>query len=109
AQLKDQAAALRLAICDDIGQAAYDNQRIAVGLVELLREFEGKDAATSYIQVLGDRYDLPLGEQTGESYLQKMAEVRYQGDIERAARSLIHDYRVGHLGSLSLEWPPPAP
>ncbi|MEM9947232.1 MAG: ribosome biogenesis GTPase YlqF [Cyanobacteria bacterium P01_D01_bin.36] len=105
AQLKDQAAALRLAICDDIGQAAYDNQRIAADFVELFKALDSRSQAVSYLAALSDRYSLPVAELTGESYLQHMAAVRYQGDRERAARSLLRDYRVGHLGNLPLEWP----
>ncbi len=106
AQLKDQAAALRLAICDDIGDAAYDNQRIAASLVDLFAALDGSDPEFSYRGVLSDRYHLPLTHQTGETYLQEVAEERYQGDRERAARTLLNDYRIGHLGPLPLEWPP---
>lgn len=105
AQLKDQEAALRLAICDDIGQAAYDNQRIAAGLVELFQSLETM-GEVPYVSALSDRYGLPITNQTGESYLQQLAQERYQEDIERAARTLLNDYRVGHLGNLPLEWPP---
>jgi ribosome biogenesis GTPase A len=106
AQLKDQSAALRLAICDDIGQAAYDNQRIAADLVEIFKSLEGRDPDTSYLDAIGDRYGVPVNDQSGEAYLQQLAEARYQGDRERTARTLLRDYRVGHLGSLPLEWPP---
>jgi ribosome biogenesis GTPase A len=106
AQLKDQEAALKLAICDDIGQAAYDNQRIAAGLVELFKSLEAQALNTAYLAALRDRYGLPVDHQTGETYLQHLAEIRYQGDQERAARSLLRDFRVGHLGYLPLEWPP---
>ncbi len=105
AQLKDQKAALRLAICDDIGQAAYDNQRIAADFVELFKALDSRSQAVPYLAALSDRYSLPVAQLTGESYLQQMAAVRYQGDRERAARSLLRDYRVGHLGHLPLEWP----
>ena len=107
AQLTDQAAALKLAICDDIGQAAYDNQRIAVGLIDLFKSFEATSGIDiSYLKTLSDRYNLPINDQTGETYLQELASDRYQGDQERAARTLLNDYRVGHLGDLPLEWPP---
>jgi ribosome biogenesis GTPase A len=106
AHLKDQEAALKLAICDDIGQAAYDNQLIAADLVELFKSLEGNNAEVSYVKALSDRYHLAIDDQTGETYLQQLAEIRYQGDRERTARSLLNDYRVGHLGNLPLEWPP---
>ncbi|MEM1308357.1 MAG: ribosome biogenesis GTPase YlqF [Cyanobacteria bacterium P01_H01_bin.153] len=105
AQLKDQTAALKLAICDDIGQAAYDNQRIASDLVELFRAVDHQITDSAYLTALEQRYNLPVNELTGESFLQKLAEMRYQGDRERTARSLLRDYRVGNFGPLPLEWP----
>ncbi|MEM0980704.1 MAG: ribosome biogenesis GTPase YlqF [Cyanobacteria bacterium P01_H01_bin.58] len=105
AHLKDQDAALRLAICDDIGQAAYDNQRIAASLVDLFKSLAVDQPQMTYVTSLEERYGVPVAEQAGESYLQAVANTRYQGDIERAARTLLHDYRVGYLGALPLEWP----
>ncbi|MEM9766301.1 MAG: ribosome biogenesis GTPase YlqF [Cyanobacteria bacterium P01_D01_bin.71] len=105
AQLKDQTAALKLAICDDIGQAAYDNQRIASDLVELFKSVDHQITDSAYLTALEQRYNLPVNELTGESFLQKLAEMRYQGDRERTARSLLRDYRVGNFGPLPLEWP----
>ncbi len=105
AHLRDQDAALRLAICDDIGQAAYDNQRIAAALVDIFKDLNDHDPDCAYLAALSDRYGVAVADQTGESYLLAVAEERYQGDRERAARSFLHDYRVGHLGTLPLEWP----
>lgn len=106
AQLKDQEAALKLAICDDIGQAAYDNQSIAASFVDLFTSCETIDPAVSYMTALANRYGVTVEDRTGELYLQQVADTRYQGDCERAARSLLRDYRVGNLGNLPLEWPP---
>ena len=36
-KLTNQDAALKLAICDDIGQAGYDNQRVAAAFIDLLQ------------------------------------------------------------------------
>ncbi|NEQ45233.1 MAG: ribosome biogenesis GTPase YlqF [Leptolyngbya sp. SIOISBB] len=105
AQLNDQEAALKLAVCDDIGQAAYDNQLIASNLVELFKALDGQTEEAFYLAALEQRYDLPVHNFTGESYLEHVANNRYQGDLERAARTLLRDYRVGHLGTLPLEWP----
>jgi ribosome biogenesis GTPase A len=104
AQLQDQTAALKLAICDDIGAAAYDNQLIAAAMVDLFRQLEGQQGL-SYGQALGDRYGLSPIDISGELYLHQVAEARYQGDVERMARALLNDYRVGNLGALPLEWP----
>ena len=98
-KLNDQDAALKLAICDDIGEAAYDNQRVAAALVELLRQNKAEIS-------LQTRYDLPLAAMTGEDYVQALGQERYQNDVERAARQLLNDFRVGQLGAIALEQPP---
>ncbi len=108
-KLDDQSAALKLAICDDIGDASYDNQRVAVALVELIKNL----AATSPAGVLPhnpllSRYELDPTEITEEDYLHTLALNRYQGDLERASRQLLTDFRKGLLGAISLELPPRA-
>jgi ribosome biogenesis GTPase A len=98
-RLTDQQAALKLAICDDIGEAAYDNQRVAAGLINLLKDLQ---TAT----VLRSRYDLDPAGLSSEDYLHTLAKQRYQGDVERAARQLLNDFRKGNLGAIALEYPP---
>ncbi len=103
-KLTDQAAALKLAICDDIGDAAYDNQKITAVLVDLFKQLPG-NAASSALVALRDRYNLDPIPLTGEDYVANLAEQRYQGDSERTARQILNDFRKGQLGSISLEWP----
>ena len=79
-RLDNQEAALKLAICDDIGEASYDNQKVAAAIVD----------STPY---------------TGEEYLYALAEHKYQGDVERSARAIFTDYRKGNLGQFPLEVP----
>ncbi|MGA7934215.1 MAG: ribosome biogenesis GTPase YlqF [Kovacikia sp.] len=98
-RLHDQTAALKLAICDDIGEAAYDNQRVAAALVDLLKQLQTE-------AVLQIRYDLDAAPISGEDYIHQMAEQRYQNDRERAARQLLNDFRKGTLGAIALEYPP---
>jgi len=98
AKLNDQAAAIKLAICDDIGEAAYDGQRIAVALIEIIQDL-------GYGAALQSRYHLdPTG--TGDDYLLAVAEKRCQNDAERAARQILNDFRKGILGAIPLELPP---
>ena len=108
AHLTDQVAALKLAICDDIGQAAYDTQRVAAAFVDLLRELDQNDSlAEPYrLQSLANRYDLAPADMTGETYLHELAEQKFQGSQESAARKLLLEFRKGVLGKLSLELPP---
>lgn len=105
-QLEDQESALKLAICDDIGEAAYDNQRVAAGFVDLLKELYAKHPETFLVEPLQNRYDLDPVPMTGESYLATLAHGKYQDDLERAARQMLNDYRKGMLGTLPLEFPP---
>ncbi len=107
AKLQNQEDALKLAICDDIGEASYDNQRVASAFVDLLKRLP--DLATAdrtATSSLHNRYDVDPTGITGESYLQDLAQTRYQGDGERAARQLLNDFRKGLLGAIALELPP---
>ncbi len=104
-QLEDQEAAIKLALCDDIGEAAYDNQRVAAALVEQIKALQAR-AEWMPPDVLRSRYNLDSTDLTGESYLAKLAEQRCQGDVERVARQLLNDFRKGTLGAIALELPP---
>lgn len=98
-KLENQQDAVKLAICEDIGEAAYDNQLIAITLVDLLAELGNE-------KVLRTRYNLALDNMTGEEYLEKLAITRYQGEKEKAAMALLNDFRTGNLGAIALEFPP---
>lgn len=108
AHLTDQDVALKLAICDDIGQAAYDTQRVATAFVELLQQLDQQDGLAEPVRqnALKKRYELDPAGLTGETYLFQLAEHKFQGSQERAARKLLLEFRKGVLGSLSLELPP---
>lgn len=107
-KLNDQAAALKLAICDDIGNASYDTQRVAAAFLDLIQDLDGQDG--DYGGAIAARYSAPLSASTGEtytgeSYLTVLAE-RHNHDLERAAHQLLNDFRKGNLGNLVLELPP---
>jgi ribosome biogenesis GTPase A len=102
----NQDAALKLAICDDIGQASYDNQLVAGAFVDLVNELQYTDGDLLPKLPLQSRYGLDSTPYTGQEYLQALAEHRYKGDVERAARKLLTDFRKGLLGTIPLELPP---
>ena len=106
ARLDDQDAGLKLAICDDIGEASYDNQRVAAALVDLLNYLQTKATNLLPHQPLQSRYELEATTMTGEEYLHTLAEHRHKGDVERTARQLLTDFRKGLLGAIPLELPP---
>ncbi len=76
--LNDQEAAIKLAICDDIGEASYDRQRITAAMVELMKEL-------GYSGLLQAKYDLDPHGISGEDYVNAIAERKYLGDLERSA------------------------
>ncbi len=99
-RLSDQSAAIKLAICDDIGEAGYDRQRVAAALVEHLKILNCERA-------LRDRYSVDSTDITGESYIRLLAENRFQGNLDRSTNTLLNDFRIGKLGTIALELAPP--
>ena len=97
--LHDQDAALKLAICDDIGQAAYDNVLVAAEAVDLLMRLNVK---------LGSRYIVdPATVSSGIEYIHEVAALnKFQGDLDKVARLILYDFRKGKLGAIALELPP---
>lgn len=104
-KLNNQEAALKLAICDDIGEAAYDNQRVAAALIDLLKQLQAEAPRLGVLEGVRSRYGLDAADLTGESYLAMLADKRFQGDRERVARQLLNDFRKGLLGPVALELP----
>ncbi|AFZ14712.1 Ras superfamily GTP-binding protein YlqF [Crinalium epipsammum PCC 9333] len=105
-KLDDQDAAFKLAICDDIGEASYDNQRVAAALVDLLNDLIVTDPDLLPQSPLKSRYELDSAPFSGEEYLQNLADQRNKGDIERTARQMLNDFRKGLFGAIPLDLPP---
>ena len=97
--LHDQDAAMKLAICDDIGQAAYDNVLVAAEAVDLLIKLNAK---------LSSRYVIePHTVTSGIEYIHQVATLnKFQGDLDKVARLILYDFRKGKLGAIALEMPP---
>ncbi|QIZ69454.1 ribosome biogenesis GTPase YlqF [Oxynema aestuarii] len=105
-KLDDPQGAVKLAICDDIGDAAYENLLVAAELVELICFMDDSFPGMGAAQTLKSRYDPDPFASSGEQYIHAIAASRYQGDVERAARQLLNDFRKGLLGAIALELPP---
>jgi ribosome biogenesis GTPase A len=58
--LEDQRAALLLAICDDIGQAAYDPERVALAFLRRLVALTAQPASGAALRALRTRYGVAL-------------------------------------------------
>ena len=98
-KLEDQSSAMKLAMCDDIGQAGYDHQRVAAGLIDLIKDLREERALTNL-------YEINATEVTGETFLESLGLAKYQGSKERAANLVLNDFRIGRLGAIALELPP---
>jgi ribosome biogenesis GTPase A len=98
-KLDNQKNAIKLAICEDIGEAAYDNQQIASALVDLLVEL-------NFENILLSRYQVDPQNITGEEYIEQLGKIQYQGDKERGTMQLLNDFRKGIMGQIPLELPP---
>jgi len=104
----DRSAAYHLAMCYDIGNAAYDTQGVAAALFERLVDVAAARPAfaRAAAESLRERWGVPLEGYSGEEYLQALADRRFTGDVERAAQQLLKDFRTGRLGRVCLELPP---
>lgn len=97
----NQIAAERLAICNDIGEAAYVNSSVAAVLLERIRCLPSQDAIQRKIV---HRLRLPFEDtQTGEDYVYALANFAFQGDKEQAALRIVNQFRRGELGNFALE------
>ena len=106
-RLEDQNAALKLAICDDIGQAAYDTEQVAINFMSLLEKLENIKEAGIKSMCLQNRYGIFVNESIKDKYswLLSAAERHTSGDTQRMSQRLLDDFRKNLLGNISLELP----
>lgn len=105
AKAVEQSAAYHLAMCDDIGNAAYDTQGVAAALFERVVLVAHHRPTFARVDVLRERWGVPLDCTSGEVYLQNLADARFTGDVQRAASTLLKDFRGGLLGGICIEFP----
>lgn len=107
AKLDDQEAAYKLAICDDIGTAAYENQLVATTLIQVLQQLSHSDSPPGFLpdNILSNRYQLNPTSMTAADYLATAAQQNHQGNLERMAQQILTDFRKGSLGKITLELP----
>jgi ribosome biogenesis GTPase A len=103
AKQNDPRQAARLAMCGRIGQASYDERRVAEALLMELRSSSYAPGAAKKIQ---EKYGLSL-DADPDLFLAELADQRYDGDDARAAVAVLGDFRSGRLGNVALEGPPP--
>ena len=106
-RLDDQQAALHLALCDDIGQAAYDGELVAQAFLQRLLQLEAQEASGVIIGQLEGRYGVALAGETADPafWLEAAAARHTSTDTARMAQRLLDDFRKSALGSIALELP----
>lgn len=107
-RLDDQQAALHLALCDDIGQAAYDTELVAQAFLESLWRSQGFGEGGVNLDVLETRYGVAFSEQStveADAWLKAAADRHTSSDTSRMAQRLLDDFRRGVLGTIALELP----
>eukprot|EP00246_Nothoceros_aenigmaticus_P002426 TRINITY_DN13301_c0_g1_i2.p1 TRINITY_DN13301_c0_g1~~TRINITY_DN13301_c0_g1_i2.p1 ORF type:complete len:350 (-),score=58.54 TRINITY_DN13301_c0_g1_i2:220-1269(-) len=99
-KIVDQTTATKLAICNDIGGAAYAVAGVAAGLIDMMKclPIAGRD-------ILEQRYSVSVGGMSGEEYLEQLSPM-FNGDVDQASHRVLHDFRSGKFGRLALERPP---
>ena len=99
-RLENQHDAVKLAICEDIGQASYDNQIVAAEEINLLIKL-------GHEKVLKSRFNFEFDPDTttGEAFIQSVSDRSFKGDKERVARQILYDFRTGNMGKIALELP----
>lgn len=100
-RISDQTAAIKLAICDDIGERAYDVADVAAILVQLLSRLP-----TVGSKALCERYKIDADGRCGRIFVQKVARQLFNADDHQAASRILADFRKGKFGWISLERAP---
>ena len=108
-RLQDQEAALLLAICDDIGQAAYDHEAVAQALLQHLAHVAPPRVGRPLTGLLASRYGITADPRLPHGWLQAAAAEHTSGCPARMAQRLLDDFRKGHLGAIALQVPQPSP
>jgi len=108
-RLQDQRAALLLAICDDIGQAAYDHEPVAQVLLQCLATLAPPHVNQPLTGLLADRYGITVDPGMAHQWLQAAAAEHTSGCTAPMARRLLEDFRKGRLGAIALQVPQPSP
>ena len=106
-RFENQTAALKLAICDDIGQAAYDTEQVAINFMKLLEALEGIKGSGINSMCLQNRYGIFVDRAIKDKslWLLSAAKRHTSGDIRRMAQRILDDFRKNLLGNISLELP----
>eukprot|EP00184_Porphyridium_aerugineum_P002505 CAMPEP_0184704308 /NCGR_PEP_ID=MMETSP0313-20130426/30746_1 /TAXON_ID=2792 /ORGANISM="Porphyridium aerugineum, Strain SAG 1380-2" /LENGTH=274 /DNA_ID=CAMNT_0027165323 /DNA_START=504 /DNA_END=1328 /DNA_ORIENTATION=- len=109
-KLVEQETALKLAYCNDIGEASYDSELVAAALLEDMRIVSDLTFKSfcDFDKVL-QRYRMTLDSANfipGDELLHQISALNYKGETGRTANTVLLDFRSGKFGGITLEVPP---
>jgi ribosome biogenesis GTPase A len=102
----DQDCAMKLAICNDIGEASYDRTLAAAAMCDRLIDIHKSKPSYVNMEAIKTRYSIEFDEMDGDEIVEAISEKYCQGNNIGAADKLLSDFRSGSLGKASLERPP---
>ena len=105
--LEDQKSALNLALCDDIGEAAYEIESVAIEFIKIILKLNKDKNANISLKKISNRYgvDITKGFNNPSEWINLAASKHTSGDTRRMAYKLLEDYRNQMLGKIALEVP----
>ena len=105
--LEDQKSALNLALCDDIGEAAYEIESVAIEFIKIISKLNKDKNANISLKKISNRYgvDITKGFNNPSEWINLAASKHTSGDTRRMAYKLLEDYRNQMLGKIALEVP----
>jgi len=105
--LEDQKSALNLALCDDIGEAAYEVESVAIEFIKIISKLNKDINANISLKKISNRYgfDIQKGFENPSEWIDLVASKHTSGDRRRMAFKLLEDYRNLMLGKIALEVP----
>ena len=105
--LEDQKSALNLALCDDIGEAAYEIESVAIEFIKIISKLNKDKNANISLKKISNRYgvDISKGFESPSEWIDVVASKHTSGDKRRMAYKLLEDYRNLMLGRIALEVP----
>ena len=105
--LQDQKSALNLAFCDDIGEAAYEIESVAIEFIKIILKLNKDKNANISLSKISNRYKVDIVKcfDKPHEWINLAALKHTAGDKRRMALKLLEDYRNQKLGKISLEVP----
>ena len=105
--LDNQKSALNLAICDDIGEAAYDLDSVAREFLKILLKLHANPIANISLKHISKRYSIDFDQSFKDpnQWIKLASEKHTSGNQRRMANRLLEDFRTQLLGKICLEVP----